>query len=312
MSWTDYIQVICLKFRYFHVDCSVLELTYVADELFQHFLKDVVHVSEKVKIFVREGGTPINRCLIEAARDCGLSSITIFTNSFFTPEFPIYTDTVAAPNGHSIPDEKEHPFIKKSVIFNDNPFIDWRDIYQHSIKNNTVGVISDTGFLGYKGKLLTDKLMVRAITHMPELRGLLRIHPQEMSSPRAKLVYEQLLSGQTQISIDESDDISSFFYKISVMVTNSESSTVEQALTCGIPVVIVNSPGASLNKDIVSYAGNLVRLCENEFEISAAVSYFQHLKIEERKKLWDQFIAKMDYSMNKRLSIDEAIKLVYV
>ena len=306
--WSTIVKVLALKFQFPYVKATILETNLMVEILFSQVLIQLKKEMSQVNVLVREGATPINRTLIESAHKLEIKTTTVFTNSFFAPDFPIYTNGVVVPMSCSIIDPALHN-IKSFAItsLGDNPFIRWRNIAENRNRIRMVGIIPDTGFFGYEEKVLMDRCMLDGLGKNPSVPGLLRMHPMETKDRSAMRYYKKLISQAKNITLDDSPDIEDFLQKVSVVVTNSESSTVEQALTCGRPVVIVKGEDSSINDAISLCAEGLVSTCSKPEDVDVAVKHYMDKNYLEIRKMWEHFILKMGFSFHGGLSIDQMI-----
>jgi len=301
------VRVLASKFQFPYVKATILEANLMAEILFSQVLIKLKKEMSEVNVLVREGATPINRTLTESAHNIGIRTTTVFTNSFFSADFPIYTNGVVVPMTYSL-DSALHKKRSFSVIsLGDNPFIKWRNLADDRKKKSMVGIIPDSGFFGYEEKLLTDRCMFEALAEDHCSPCLLRVHPQEMGDITAMRYYRELTFRAKNFTLDDSSDIQDFLKKVSVVVTNSESSTVEQALICGRPVIIVKGEGSNINKAISLYAEGLVSTCSKPEEVVAALKRYMEMDCLEIRKMWEYFIDKMGFVVREGLSIDEVI-----
>ena len=305
--WATIFKVIALKFQFPYVKATILETNLIAENLFLKVLIQLKSEMAQVNVLVREGATPINRTLTEVAHELEIKTTTLFTNSFFAPDFPIYTNRVVVPMSCSIKPTQHNMKSFSITSLGDNPFIKWRNLATGKNKKCMVGIIPETGFFGYEEKVLMDCCMFDGLGINSSVLGLLRVHPMERENRSAMRYYRKLISQTPNITLDDSVDIEDFLQKVSVVVTNSESSTVEQALTCGRPVVIVKGENSNINDAISLFASGLVSTCSRPEDVDLAVKHYMEMECLEIRKMWECFILKMGFPVHGGLSIDEVI-----
>ncbi len=296
-------KVIKKKMQFPYISVSNIELILVSEKAFSNRLSLIKSTSNSVDVFVREGVTPINRVLVEAAHGQLLNTVTFFTNTFFCKKFPVYTKTILINKDLGI---RCNSYVEKIAVLGGNPYIDWRKISKTN-KSPCLGVIPDTGFFGFKRKKLTDELMIKALLKFPEFPILLRPHPTCASSEKELSYYNGLIGGCENIHIDEANDIEGFLRRVTVVVTNSESGSVEQALLCKIPVIVVREEESLINDDISTYADEMIRICQTENEIEEAIEYFSNVTNNELNLMWNKFLYRVGYDDSSMLDIDNVV-----
>ena len=304
------LKISLLKLQYWYVGYKVIEEIYCAKLLFNKFFQRISDESKELNIVVREGVTPINRTLIECGAKFCIPSTTVFTNSFFKKHFPIYTNQIVENLSNSLVFQESKI---DRIGLADNPYINWRDIAKKSPGKFNIGFIPDMGTFNYKEKEDNDLMVVNTLAAFSEQNVLVRPHPQEMSGEPLKYYRNLFKNKLPNWILDSSKSIGDYIQNVDILITTSESSTVEQTLLCKRPVILVCGVDNMINVDIIKRAGGLIKVCHNVNEIESALMYFKELSEGSLQQLWNDFIHSIGFDDSTfRNSIDNIIDRFFI
>lgn len=299
-------QVIWIKLRYSFVRSMTIEEVLVAGGLFRKWFLGVMEENRVVGVLVREGATPINRMVTECARGLGVETATVFTNTFVAESSPVYTGRLIV-NSPLSSGRNEFAEFRRVILLNDNPYLPWRSIAFNRPKARIFGILPDMGTFGYLKKCRMDLCMLESLAGIKGVHSIVRPHPQEMTAKEAVKYYRALVEKFDNVEIDNSHSIEQFLEKVSVVITNSETSAVEQALLCMRPVILLREKDSPINDDTIQYANGMVCVCEDICDVSGAIKAFLDFNENSLKRHWVEFVEKLGFRVNEGMQMEEMI-----
>jgi hypothetical protein len=312
ISFPIFIDYIIIKYKYPYLKSYQIYEVLVGKILFEEFLKKNIH-KYKFYTLIQENTTPINKTLVSVSSNMSIKTTTYYTNSLLHDPLSnginIFTDNCIIP--FKSPSLKFNFPIKsgKLISLNGNPFIKWNQVLNQNLNNRTrkIGIIPDINDKYHvRKKLLADKIY-ETLSLIDDIEIYVRPHPQTLNSKTHKAHYKSLKNKYRNLSISNDSDIDKFLSEISFIIIDTGSTVVEQALLCGVPVIIVEDNYEILNEHVRKYAGEYIKVCKTKNEIQLAVNELLNISKDEIAHLRKQFLKAFNINELKNISIDDLL-----
>jgi len=197
------------------------------------------------------------------------------------------------------------------LVINDYPFLNWRQYADLEKPQIFLAIIPDKGDFGYRRKCQEDAEIIKAIDTFGSMQTYIRPHPQEFTSGTAKRYYEGLVDQYGWLQFDDSNNIDELLTKVSLVIASAETSVVEQAALCKVPVIVYRSHESNINDYCAAIAGGLVCVCHSPEELVESIRRFQDMRPVTLSQHWSDYVNKLGYNIHETVKIDNVLDRLY-
>lgn len=291
----------CLKVKLKHPYCNgeIIFETLMARILLKKGISSVANRSNKNAAFSREGCTPISRIFLAVAAEEKINSVVFYTR-------PIVYEYMYVPQEIDtllLVSEKSSPKFTWDVdmqVLHDNPFLSWRGIASSPSENNTIGLLLGDEYNRWEDQKYHDEKILGALSGLEGIICLGRPHPQEMTRPNRVRYYKNLVRKYPFLRL-EVGNLESFLTDISVLITYSKSSMVQESLMCKRPVIeCAEISGFSPNADVINKAAGLAFSCSGPEDLATLVKENMGLTEKESLFSWHNWLSNLGIELEEK------------
>ena len=311
ISLKIYFHLLKIKIKYPYIKGEQISIVIFGQLLFDEYFKKRSR-DLNYHILVQENTTPINKALVGKAEKYQLRSSTYFTSSFLPTKKSknIYTDDCIVP--FDLPNMNfVFPLKKKNIVsLEGDPFLEHINNRSATLKN--IGFIPDIDSRFHKTKRKLTEIIFNALSLNVNKRVIIKPHPQIIKSKLEKRYYQSKIINYDNFILSKMIEINHFLSDISLLITNSTTTVVSQALLSGIPVIVVEDENRALNISIRQYTGDNLVICKTVDEIKKAIIKFENISIDDIKNNRILFLEYFSIPNNDTITIEDflgAIKL---
>lgn len=243
-------------------------------------------------IFIYEGSTPQASILIEFFR-----SLDIATHQYYIQPVAPYqllwiakADYLLMAKFPSISGEKNHTQHSYKVKFKQVQLRkkELRDVNLQ--KNKKVGLAVEMLYMNVTNKLDDLKSILNWCDAHQSIEPVLKFHPQIMKRPEYVLDHYLSLFGIPNKENVFFGDASEFLDSIDILITNSESTIIQDALRVGVPAIYFGRDLSVYIEELTTLAPNLLFVCHETETLGELINHTANLSASTREKALDDFI----------------------
>ncbi len=256
--------------------------------LLQRFLKEHLlfreDILDKIKhMFVYEGSNPTHSTLIAFAKARGISTFQYYAQPVIPYEilYHIKADYLLMTK---FPDKESEPFQVIEGLPNKLAYIKLKNPGIEPTKNKTIscGIVLDMFDFNGTNKREEIRNAIECCQAKKDLQVALKFHPQILKRPSHVLGYHLKKIGLTSTKMVYRGNKDEFLKSVTVMITNSESSIIQDALFQGIPVIFFSASPSIYIAGIYEISPRLLRICKDLSSLNKAILEFSDMSFKKR------------------------------